>query len=403
MKVLYRYKTFSDWDKDRFLSEIDDIKNNRITLVSPELFNDPYDCLIPFFENIGEEEFNRILKPHFQENLKLEIEKRQSGDRKMLDDNAFDDFVVSVLNDSSSVKNLAERFEKWFPSFFSKYLGEHDIIEENQELYNEGGELWTKVSIGNTLRQMHVFDNCDFSQQIKLTRQQTKVTCFSKSYSSMYFWSHYANSHKGICLEYSFRTTEDFFAKPEEVQYSPLDSNGFFIKKFYSKRDWKDNFLAITKSVDWEQEKEVRIAIPNVIKHIKTTSSPEEFLDFKQRFIDRELIQKLDGSTKNSDGRRNLEKCECGEFRYRHYTTNKLCAQIYCENCDDKKGSKSILKHEYSYQPITKIYLGLEFNENTESGKLLIEAAKLHNIPVRRMKMSQKKFVLEEDISEETA
>lgn len=56
LTTLYRYKSFADWDKNRFLSEIDDIKNNRITLVSPELFNDPYDCLIPFFENISEEE-----------------------------------------------------------------------------------------------------------------------------------------------------------------------------------------------------------------------------------------------------------------------------------------------------------------------------------------------------------
>jgi hypothetical protein len=98
---LYRYKTFSDWGKDRFLSEIDDIKNNRITLVSPELFNDPYDCLIPFFENISEEEFNQILKPHIIENLEREIEEskaRQSGGRNMLNYEVFNNFVIDTVS-----------------------------------------------------------------------------------------------------------------------------------------------------------------------------------------------------------------------------------------------------------------------------------------------------------------
>ncbi len=402
---LYRYKTFSDWGKDRFLSEIDDIKNNRITLVSPELFNDPYDCLIPFFENISEEEFNQILKPHIIENLEREIEEskaRQSGGRNMLNYEVFNNFVIDVLNNSFSVKNLTERFEKWFPSFFSEYLDEFGI-KQKAELYNEGGEIWTKVLIGDALRQMHVFDNNDFSKKIDLTQKQAKVACFSKNHNSMYFWSHYANSHKGICLEYSFKPNVDLIATPEEIQYCPSDNNGTFIKKFYSKTSFGDNFLFMTKSKDWAQEEEIRIAAMNVRKWLKETSRPEEFLEQQRALINAKALQKLDGSVDNVDGRRNLEKCECGEFRYRYYSRlpsekDKACAQIYCENCDDKKGSKSILKHEYSYQPITKIYLGLRFDEDTESAKRLIEATRSQNIPVYKMKLSRKKFSLEEEL-----
>jgi len=202
-KTLYRYKSFTDWDKNRFLSEIDDIKNNRITLVSPELFNDPYDCLIPFCENISEEEFSRILKPHFKESLEDEVKKSRGiqGNERILNYKVFDDFIANILGNSSSVKNLAERFEKWFPDFFSKYLDEQGIRLRNSD-FNEGGEIWTKILIGNALRNLHVFDNFDFSKKINLVQQAARIACFSQIHDSMYFWSHYANSHKGICLEY---------------------------------------------------------------------------------------------------------------------------------------------------------------------------------------------------------
>lgn len=194
-------------------------------------------------------------------------------------------------------------------------------------------------------------------------------------------------------------------AKPEEVKYCPSDNNPEFIRKFYSV-GFNDGFLFMNKSEDWKQEKEVRIAAINILRQQKEIKSSEDsFLRFRMSLIKENILQKLDGKTDNFDGRINLEKCECGEFRYRFYSgrpseKNKVCAQIYCESCDEKKGSKSILKHEYSYQPITKIYLGLRFEENTESARMLIETAKSQNIPVHKIRMSQKKFVLEEDPSE---
>ncbi len=403
---LYRYKTFADWDKDRFLSEIDDIKNNRITLVSPELFNDPYDCLIPFLERISEEEFDQILKPHLKENLGYEIERSkayQSGPKNLLNDQFFNEFIDDFLDKSSSVEDLVEKFQQWFPSFFSTYLDEFGI-KGNPHLYDEGGKMWTKVLIAGTLRKMNIFDNDKFFKKINLTQQQAKVACFAKRHDSMYFWSHYANSHKGICLEYSFKTSLDLIAKPEEVQYCPSDNRRDLIRKFYSETLLGGgDFLYMTKSEDWEREKEVRIAAMNVRKWVKETSHPEEFLEQQRALINAKVLQKLDGNTDNFDGRRNLEKCECGEFRYRYYSRlpsekDKTCAQIYCENCDDRKGSKSLLKHEYSYQPITKIYLGLRFDDNTESAKLLIETARSQNIPVYKMKLSKKKFALEEEL-----
>lgn len=411
---LYRYKPFSDWDKDRFLSEIDDIKNNRITLVSPELFNDPYDCLIPFFENVSEEEFDRILKPHIRESITAFLNQQSKqgfgGENFTISRKVLDRFE-EILDESVSLDDFRKKFNEWSPKrrgatfdILNWKPGRNNWIENQNPMPSyDKDEHCTEFLIWSELELMSVISqtiaSVNFPERIKAAQQWAKIACFSREYNSMYFWSHYANSHKGICMEYSFKFTSDLFAKPEEVQYYPSDSNGIFLKKFYSKRRWNDNFLVMTKSKDWEQEKEVRIAVTNVMKQIKATSQQEEFLEFKQTLTNpKKLLQKLDGSTDDLSGRRNLEKCECGEFRYRHYTTNKACAQIYCENCDDKKGSKSILKHEYSYQPITKIYLGLRFDENTESAKQLIETARSQNIPVYKMKLSKKKFSLEEEL-----
>jgi hypothetical protein len=35
-------------------------------------------------------------------------------------------------------------------------------------------------------------------------RNNIKITCFSEELFSMPMWSHYANNHKGFCIEYDF-------------------------------------------------------------------------------------------------------------------------------------------------------------------------------------------------------
>ena len=71
--TFYRYRTFSDWDTNRFLSEMDDIKNNRINLISPKLFNDPYDCFLPF--EISNDWFKDILKLHIKNSVDIFIKE----------------------------------------------------------------------------------------------------------------------------------------------------------------------------------------------------------------------------------------------------------------------------------------------------------------------------------------
>jgi hypothetical protein len=104
-------------------------------------------------------------------------------------------------------------------------------------------------------------------QAIDKTREERewhhrhKICSFSEVHDSMLMWSHYANSHKGVCLELTFdpmKLPPDCFF--EKVRYSThlptVDSakvkDDETIKTFY-----------LTKSTDWMYEKEWRIIAPS--------------------------------------------------------------------------------------------------------------------------------------------
>jgi hypothetical protein len=89
------------------------------------------------------------------------------------------------------------------------------------------------------------------------------VLSLSEKWLDILMWSHYANSHKGICIGFDY--TKLFFifnGKPlwaVDIKYP--ESNQ------YPKRDYLDDpdtrvKLYLTKSLDWKYEKEWRIIFP---------------------------------------------------------------------------------------------------------------------------------------------
>lgn len=100
------------------------------------------------------------------------------------------------------------------------------------------------------------------------------ITCFSKRNDSMLMWSHYANGHSGVCIEYERPDNSELFI---DVEYS---KNKKFVKmkkltsiflgnkligqdvnldKYSEAKDFLTPFY--TKSLDWEHEKEVRFIV----------------------------------------------------------------------------------------------------------------------------------------------
>lgn len=62
------------------------------------------------------------------------------------------------------------------------------------------------------------------------------VSCFAEKYNSMYFWSHYAAQHTGICIEYDFEMDLNIF--PVIYTAKPIDFP-YILPGFIKSMDWK--------------------------------------------------------------------------------------------------------------------------------------------------------------------
>ncbi len=86
----------------------------------------------------------------------------------------------------------------------------------------------------------------------------SSICCLSETNDNLLMWSHYAEGHKGICLEFTY-TLENQFGKPECVVYredysvhdyndwSSIDNESLLVDAIY------------TKSVHWSYEREWRL------------------------------------------------------------------------------------------------------------------------------------------------
>jgi DUF2971 family protein len=173
------------------------LKNAQIYFNTPASFNDPFDCSALNTSAI------------LTDNNVVEIFKRY-----LRDNNIRVDFEINSIKDvpQKNIDQIHEAFEKMF-------------IEKQDELLNKRG-----------------------------------CTCFSEVNNNILLWSHYADGHKGICLE--FDASFPLFSKIRKVNYSldfPVINP---IKFLYGSNDEKieeGKKPLFTKYECWSYEKEWRL------------------------------------------------------------------------------------------------------------------------------------------------
>ena len=82
------------------------------------------------------------------------------------------------------------------------------------------------------------------------------ILCFSKNWRSPLLWSHYANRHKGVALEFDVL---DNVAHPIVYRKNRYSLNYEKLTTGIEKEDIEG--LWLTKYVEWEYEKEVRVIL----------------------------------------------------------------------------------------------------------------------------------------------
>ncbi len=140
-----------------------------------------------------------------------------------------------------------------------------------------------------------------------------RISCFSEVSDNILMWSHYADSHKGICLMFEtikFDTIQYMVFNKEDLQYNssnlPPDHSGIIRVRYAEKLPEAYNHLEydkdkiapflMTKSIDWAYEKEWRMMLP---KEALKTENP--------RYLDNQLKGIIFGLS-CSDENKNLVK-----------------------------------------------------------------------------------------------
>lgn len=197
---LYRYQPYSG----NYVQYVNDlIFNNKIYYSNPLLFNDPFDCKM-YGIRFSEESIERFMRERM--NLKMQLVdiamppemRRPSPEQK------------TALLDATILKNRDKTIEECTQVI-------HDLHE--------------------------------------LVENEIGVLCLSSDPLNILMYSHYADSHQGVCLEFSLE--KDNIFNPEEVRY---------VKDFpsleFGLSDEINHALAValisTKSIDWAYEKEYR-------------------------------------------------------------------------------------------------------------------------------------------------
>ena len=230
---LYKYYSFSEYSKKNLL-------DGTIWLSFPESFNDPYDCALTYsIMDLFNHGFTSELQDIFSNEWRDEEKLTNAEKNQILNsEDTLTSFMSTIVNKNEEIKSAHKN-------------------EIKSEIYN---------GIHNAIYEM-------FKPLSDINKKSMVVSCFSELNDSMLMWSHYANCHKGFCLEYDFTSLPCSDIRTE-LLYPVIYQNDLLNVTQYMQIDvLKNNIFglraAITKSTEWEYEKEWRIVAPFETDNVK--------------------------------------------------------------------------------------------------------------------------------------
>ena len=219
---LFKYKALNEFTYDL-------IKTDLIFLPTYDMLNDAFEGHITYDENIL---INELIEMILQDSS---IEKSMSAEE-----------YEAIINSN----NNKEKLEKWV------YAGDKISDMNFKEFSSKLNESLVKTT------------NPILSYLLDELKSKTFVLSFAQENDLNSMWGHYANSNKGICIEYDFcdynfidmqnfchktkyLEIEDFRKHTQDLHNIPdTPYFNFFVEPF------------LRKTFDWKYEKEWRVILP---------------------------------------------------------------------------------------------------------------------------------------------
>lgn len=138
------------------------------------------------------------------------------------------------------------------PSIFQSIL---NTAKETND-FKKGSPLWRELK-GRSIKATQ-----QLQQTFEVVKTGTGISCFSELDDSLLMWAHYANNHKGFCVEY------ELLEISKQLQFTPVPviySEEKIVVQSLFPESVQESVTEIvvnslcTKSTDWSYEKEWRI------------------------------------------------------------------------------------------------------------------------------------------------
>jgi hypothetical protein len=246
----------------------------------------------------------------------------------------------------------------------------------------------------------------DFFQQISAYStdeefDDTGVISFTETYNNLLMWSHYADEHKGIVVEFNYKKLKDHFNKR-------LSTNNSIERVLYNRErqdmlshSFSPKKSLLTKSDDWIYEKEHRILtkVSNsdcFVVDISTYEQMKEFYDDSEMellqakkyrgkvklFVDIEKCKLMDSRAKDGSSTDDMEEMR---FSPSETVLNELISSVSAL-------PTSIFVFQIPRNCITGVFIGCRFSD---ADKTTLRELLNNKIPCYKASLSKSHFLLD--------
>lgn len=222
---LYKYRNFLS--KGHFQA----LERQTLWAVPPEQFNDPYDTALTF--DIG----RFLIEDRTAEEF-LDYGKRLKSAKD----------PSKILRSETLVKPIQAR--AWNEGILKEQLG--------RELTEDDRRNFEVINALSTTR-----GEAQVRSMVSFLRQKLSILSLTENPSSILMWSHYADNHKGFCIQYNFSERPEVndlrrYCFPVLYRRKLVDATKY-LEKPTETNPLFGQFMSMIKSDQWEYEKEWRI------------------------------------------------------------------------------------------------------------------------------------------------